>query len=404
MSPAAVEVLRAIPAVGDFLASAAGRELGERFGSGALKLELRAVLEEHRNAILKGRRGTAPSLAEVAGELEPQLTRLTQPGGRRAINATGIMLHTGLGRAPLCAAAITAMQVAAGYTPLQANLESGDRSLREEKVQRLLQELVGCEAATMVNNNAAATMLVLHTLAGGVGGSAGKEVIISRGQLIEIGGSFRMTDVMAQSGAVVREVGTTNRTHLRDYEGAINEKAGAIIHVHTSNYRIRGFTSTPEVGELAVLARKYHLPLIADVGSGALVPLSEYGISDEPLVKESLAAGGGADIACFSGDKLISGPQAGIICGKAAWIEKIRKSPYARMFRVCKLTLAGLEATLLEFLNGTYRREIPFYRMLGRKIEDLEVEARAVAEGVGGAAVPGVGVLCLNRNDTPLSQ
>jgi len=259
---------------------------------------------------------------------------------------------------------------------LQASLESGDRSLREEKIQRMLVELVGCEAATIVNNNAAATMLILNTLA------KGKEVIISRGQLIEIGGSFRMTEVMGQSGAVLREVGTTNRTHLRDYEQAINENTGAIIHVHTSNYRIRGFTGTPEVKELCELGRRRSMPVIDDLGSGAIVPLKEFGISDEPLVRDSIAAG--SEVVCFSGDKLICGPQAGIICGKKGWIERIRKNPFARMFRVCKLTLAAMEATLPHFLNGTFREGIPFYRMLARKVEDLAKDAEGVVEGLKG--------------------
>jgi len=276
----------------------------------------------------------APCGEEIAAELEHRLVRLCQPQGRRAINASGILLHTGLGRAPLADDAAAALAGTTRYSVLQASLESGDRSLREEKIQRLLIELTGCEAATVVNNNAAATMLILHTLA------AGREVIISRGQLIEIGGSFRMPDVMSRSGAILREVGTTNRTHVRDYEEAINERTAAIMHVHTSNYRVRGFAGAPDIGELVELGRRRDVAVIDDLGSGAIVPLAEFGIGNEPLVKDSIAAG--ADVVCFSGDKLICGPQAGIICGKKPIIERIRRSAFARMFRVCKLTLAGL--------------------------------------------------------------
>jgi L-seryl-tRNA(Ser) seleniumtransferase len=209
-------------------------------------------------------------------------------------------------------------------------------------------------------------------------------VVISRGQLIEIGGSFRMTEVMAQSGAVLREVGTTNRTHLRDYESAINERTGALLHVHTSNYRVRGFAGTPSIEELVNLGRKHRVPVIDDLGSGALVPLNEWGISDEPLVKHSM----GVDLACFSADKLICGPQAGIICGQRGLIEKIRKNPYARMFRVCKLTLAALEATLMQFVNGQFRERLPFYRMLSRPAASLVADAQTLAQGLGG--IPGV--------------
>jgi L-seryl-tRNA(Ser) seleniumtransferase len=301
--------------------------------------------------------------------------RLITPIGRRAINASGILLHTGLGRAPLCDDAAEALAGASRYSILQAGLERGDRSLREEKLQRMLIALVGCEAATVVNNNAAATMLILHTLA------AGRQVIISRGQLIEIGGSFRMTEVMAQSGAILREVGTTNRTHLHDYESAIGPNTGAIIHVHTSNYRIRGFAGTPDIRELVALGRKHGIPVIDDLGSGALVPLRQWGISDEPLVADSLAAG--ADVVCFSGDKLICGPQSGIICGNRSIIERIRANPYARMFRVCKLTLAALESTLVHFVNRTHTQAIPFYRMLSRPLEQLRSDAARLAPMLG---------------------
>ncbi len=368
---------RAIPSVSDSLATEAGRALLAEFGAGAVKLELRQLLDEVRRDIRDGTGDGAPACDVLADQLRSRLMRLALPIGRQAINATGILLHTGLGRAPLCQEAIDAMATCSHYSLLQASLDTGDRSLREEKVQRMLIALTGCEAATIVNNNAAATMLILNTLA------AGKEVIISRGQLIEIGGSFRMTDVMGQSGATLREVGTTNRTHLRDYAGAINENTGAIIHVHTSNYRIRGFTGTPEIAELVELGSKHKIPVVDDLGSGALVSLRDFGLPDEPLVRDSIAAG--ADIACFSGDKLICGPQCGIICGRQGMIEKIRKNPYARMFRVCKLTLAALEATLLHFINApAYLQKIPFYRMLTRPLDELRRDAERITSALSG--------------------
>jgi len=228
--------------------------------------------------------------------------------------------------------------------------------------------------------DAAATMLVLHTLA------AGREVIISRGQLVEIGGSFRMPDVMAMSSAVMREVGTTNRTHLRDYENAIGERTGALLHVHTSNYRVRGFASTPGIRELAELGRSRGLPVIDDIGSGALVALDDFGMTNEPLVADSLSAG--ADVACFSGDKLIGGPQSGILVGRREIVDRLRKSPFARMFRVCKLTLAALEATLVHFVNGDYAEALPFYRMLGRPLGELGEQAESFLGRISG--LPGV--------------
>jgi L-seryl-tRNA(Ser) seleniumtransferase len=300
--------------------------------------------------------------------------------GRRAINATGILLHTGLGRAPFCAEASEAVAAGDRYAVLQTSIETGQRCQRDTDIEAMLRTLTGCEAATVVNNNAAGTMLVLNTL------SEGKECIVSRGQLVEIGGAFRLPDVMEKSGATLREVGTTNRTHLRDYENAINENTGAIIHVHTSNYRVRGFSGTPSIQELVPLGKKHGIPVADDLGSGALVPLSEFGITNEPLVRDSVAAG--ADLMCFSADKLICGPQGGIILGKADWLRRIRKNPFARMFRCDKLTLAGLQATLVHFVNGVYRERIPLYRMLSRQLPDLEVDARRIAEAL--EDVPGI--------------
>ncbi|HQH29085.1 MAG TPA: L-seryl-tRNA(Sec) selenium transferase, partial [Oligoflexia bacterium] len=295
-------------------------------------------------------------MESLLGLVRERLVRLTSPLGRKAINATGVLLHTGLGRAPLAKNALDALAMAGCFSVVQVDLETGERSLREAKIEQMLRELTGCEAATVVNNNAAATFIVLQVLA------RAKEVIVSRGHLIEIGGSFRMPDVMAQSGALLREVGTTNRTHLHDYDAAIGADTGALMHVHPSNYKIQGFAGTPGLDELCALGRKHGLPVIADLGSGAIVPMDKYGLSDNLTIGEALAMG--AALTCSSGDKLICGPQAGIICGQKKWIEQVRKSPFARMFRVGKLTLSALEATLLHYVNGAHEQNIPLYRML----------------------------------------
>lgn len=371
--------LKELPQLGVLLEKDSLAPLKERFGTGMLKLCLKEAIADARHRIIHGKMDAAPGEGIIVSEALAKLERLATPDGRRAINATGILLHTALGRAPFCGQAIEQMQAFGGYSVLQADLGSGKRSLREEKIEKMLVELTGCEAATVVNNNAAATMLILNTLADG------KEVIVSRGQLIEIGGEFRLPDVMRKSGCILRDVGTTNRTHLKDYESAICENTGAVIHVHTSNYRIRGFAGTPSVSELRLLLRKYPgVPLIDDLGCGALIPLSEFGLPDEPTVQASLSAG--TDVVCFSGDKLICGPQSGIICGKKEIVDRIRKNPFARMFRVCKMTVAALEATLAHFINGTYRSEIPFYRLLSAGVGELEERASALKDSLKGFA------------------
>lgn len=375
-------LLRELPSVSAFLNSEEGITLCTEFGEGITKLMFRELINTLRQEIRSGKRSEIPSLPKLEAFLRPELLRLSKPVGRAAINATGILLHTGLGRAPLAQSAIEAMNTARGYSVLQVDPLTGERSLREEKIERMLKELTGCEAATVLNNNAAATFIILNVLAGG------KEVVISRGQLIEIGGSYRLPEVMAQSGAVLREVGTTNRTHLRDYEKAIGENTGAILHVHPSNYRIHGFSGTPSLEDLCALGRSKELPVIADLGSGALVSLSEFGLKD--CVNIGGALGAGAAVTCSSGDKLISGPQAGIICGKEEVVERIRKNPYARMFRVCRLTLAALEATLVHYVNGDYREHLPLYQMLALSVDSLEERGKELItklEGLQGIAV-----------------
>ena len=366
---------RRIPAVGRLLAAAAVQDLCQQHGAALVTALLRRQLDSLRQSLAADPDQPLPDADALAAVIARQARRYTDPRARQAINATGILLHTGLGRAPLSQTARQAVAAAAGYCLLQADADSGRRSRREERVELLVAQLTGAPAATVVNNNAAATMLTLNALA------AEREVIISRGQLVEIGGAFRMPDVMACSGCRMREIGTTNRTHLRDYQAAIGPDTGAIIHVHTSNYRLRGFTSMPDVTALAPLAKAHGLPLIDDLGSGALLPLSDFGLEDEPLVTTSIAAG--ADAVCFSADKLICGPQAGIICGSTAVIDRIRSNPFARMFRVCKLTLAALEATLLHFVNRDAVTALPFYRMLTRPLADIERAATTLAAGLG---------------------
>jgi L-seryl-tRNA(Ser) seleniumtransferase len=361
----AANPLRALPAAGTLLTAPAGVALCAEFGRGCVRLCLRQLIDELRQAVRGG--DAVPAEDAVLSELRARLIRMARPAGRHAVNATGIILHTGLGRAPLADAAIAAMSAAAGYTPLQASIDTGSRSVREERAEQLICELTGAEAATVVNNNAAATMLVLAVVA------AGREVVVSRGQLVEIGGAFRLPDVMTMSGCRLREIGTTNRTHLRDYEAAIGPDTGALLHVHTSNYRVRGFAGTPDIAALTALGKAKGLPVIDDLGSGALLPLAPYGLADEPLVADTVRAG--ADLCCFSADKLICGPQAGIILGSRAWIARVRAHPFARMFRVCKLTLAALEATLLHFVNGDATTALPFYVALAKPIAAVRADA-----------------------------
>ena len=372
MDIATANLVRKLPSVSKCLDSKWGQELCNEFGEGISKLEIRIYLDQLRSSLQQGKLGAVPVFDDLGQEVRIRIQRLVSADARRAINATGIILHTGLGRAPLGQTAIDAVLQAARYTPVQVELASGQRSLREAKVERILCELTGCEAATVVTNNAAATFLILNTLA------AGSEVVISRGQLVEIGGSFRLPEVMAQSNAILREVGTTNRTHLKDYEKAVGEKTAAILYVHPSNYSIRGFAGMPPLEDLCKLGHSRNVPVVADLGSGALVPLSEFGLKNVITISEALSCQ--AAISCSSGDKLIGGPQSGIICGRREIVERIRENPFARMFRVDKLTLAALEATLACYVNGDYRTKLPLYRMLELKLDKLENRAKGIVE------------------------
>ncbi|MEO0205148.1 MAG: L-seryl-tRNA(Sec) selenium transferase, partial [candidate division WOR-3 bacterium] len=295
---------------------------------------------------------------------------LTEPYFSYAINGLGIVLHTGLGRAPYIRGILDILNSAGtGYSRLQID-EEGRRADRYKKINKLLRLITGAEAGIFVNNNAAATLLILNTI------GKGKEIIISRGQLIEIGGSFRIPEVMAQSGAILREVGTTNRTHLKDYESAINENTAGILRVHQSNYRIMGFTKQVPLEDLVLLGRRHNLPVIDDLGSGALIDFSKYNLPKEPMVQDSIRIG--ADVVCFSGDKLIGGPQCGIIIGKKEYVEKMKSNPLHRALRCDKLTNAVLEATLQLFLKKeeTILRNHSVISLLLKPIQEIKRQAK----------------------------
>ncbi|MCX6569864.1 MAG: L-seryl-tRNA(Sec) selenium transferase [Candidatus Aminicenantes bacterium] len=368
---------RKIPSLDSLLREVAVLGLIEEFGRDVVVAEGRAALDEVRATIAATEAGGSTaadvSVENLVTRLRVRLEKKFAPSLSPAVNATGIIMHSGLGRAVLSEAAREALDaVALGYSTLALDREGGKRVSRDRHVEGLLRELTGAESATVANNNAAATVLILNTLA------RGKEVVVSRGQLVEIGGSFRMPDVMTTSGAVLREVGTTNKTHLRDYEAAVTENTGAILRVHHSNYRIVGFAEEPGIEELAALGRSRGVPVVDDLGSGALVDLAPYGLAAEPMVRTSVQAG--ADVVCFSGDKLIGGPQCGIIVGKSAWIQKIKKNPLARAFRCGKLSLAALEATLKLFLAPEKLTERhPIYRMLSLTPDELGRRAKKLA-------------------------
>ena len=310
---------------------------------------------------------------DLAERMREELEGARQARLRRALNATGVIVHTNLGRAPLAEAALERVrEVGRGYSNLEYDLSAGARGSRQDHVAGVLRRLTGAEAALVVNNNAAAVLLALAALA------EGREVVVSRGELIEIGDGFRIPDVLARSGARLVEVGTTNRTRAADYDRAVGPETAVLLRVHQSNFRVVGFTELPSVGELAKVAKRHGLPLVDDLGSGALAQ-----VEDEPSVRESLEAG--ADLVCFSGDKLLGGPQAGIVVGSAELVERLRRHPLQRAVRVDKLTLAALEGTLTLYLDPERAaREVPVLRMAGENADDVRARAERLAELVGG--------------------
>jgi L-seryl-tRNA(Ser) seleniumtransferase len=406
-----IEILRQRPSM---------RALEARFGAEATVDALRAAAAEARAALAEGD-DALTSEAAVVSRLEAaaasRLDDVFGPSLQPVLNATGVIIHTNLGRAPLAVSAIDRVAaVARGYASLEYDLGRGARGRRDVHAEALLCRLTGADAAVVVNNNAAATLLVLAALA------AGREVIVSRGELVEIGGGFRVPDVMAQSGALLREVGTTNKTRGTDVAAAITEKTALILRVHPSNFRIEGFTERPSLTDLVTIGRKFNIPVAEDLGSGHLGapvrsdqgqtrvrpgsdPLSADPLGAEPAVRETVAAG--VDVCCFSGDKLLGGPQAGIIVGRAMVIERIRKHPLMRALRVDKMTYAALEATLTEYAAGRAAATIPVQRMLTTTADAVRARAERLAiaidarsgwraeivEGtsaIGGGSAPGV--------------
>ena len=376
--PEVGRLLRQIPAVDELLSREMLRELEGRVGHRLVVEATRKVLQSLRERISGG------SLASVSVEwLEKEILAEAETAAgfslQPVINATGVILHTNLGRAPLAREALDHLaQVAAGYSNLEYDLERGERGKRDAHTDRLFGQLLGAERALVVNNNAAAVFLALNTLA------EGSEVIVSRGELIEIGGSFRIPDVCAKSGALLREVGTTNRTRSSDYAAAITERTRVLLRVHPSNFRIVGFTERPGLDELVELARKHSLLVMEDLGSGCMVDLAPWGVRDEPPATLSLKAG--VDLVTFSGDKLLGGPQAGILVGKREPLERIRKNPLFRALRVDKLTIAALEATVSLYLRGQLD-SIPALRMM--RLSKMEITPRAARLAERVSARPG---------------
>ena len=358
--------LRLLPSIDELLHSPTGQHLVERYSR---PLTLRAVRTSIAQARANIRDGAlCPSPEELLAVAEHMLEQEQLPNLRPVINATGVIINTNLGRAPLSQQALAAVQhIANGYSNLEYNLEAGERGSRHTHVATLLRELTGAEAALVTNNNAAAVLLALSTVA------MGREVIISRGQLVEIGGGFRVPDVMRQSGCHLVEVGTTNRTRISDYEAALTEHTALLLTVHPSNFQITGFTESTSIGAMAELAHRHSLLVMDDLGSGCLLPSERYGLAHEPMPQENIAAG--ADIVCFSGDKLLGGPQAGILVGKAGVLQRIAKHPLMRAVRIDKMTLAALEATLRHYQRGEAETHIPIWRMISAS--PAKIAARA---------------------------
>ncbi len=374
-------IFRNIPSVNELLESPQLKKIVESVNHQVVVDGVRTFIDDLKETINNTTDDIEiPSPAEMADKIADWLHVEQREYLRPVINGTGIILHTGLGRAPLAKSAIAAtMQIAGGYASVEVDLANGQRGQRVKAVEKLLCELTGAEAAVVVNNNAAATMIALASVA------SGKEVIVSRGQLIEIGGSYRLPDVMECSGCKLKEVGTTNKTHAADYSSAIGEETGAILKVHPSNFEVVGFTKTVSTKELVKIAHANDLPMIDDVGSGALIDFAKFGLSNEPVVRDSIQAG--ADIVLFSGDKLIGGPQCGIIIGKRKYIDQVLENPLMRAMRVDKMTLAALAATLrLYRKQETAEQEVPILRMLSMPEANLKLRAEKVIQQIQGGS------------------
>jgi L-seryl-tRNA(Ser) seleniumtransferase len=367
MSEQALNSLRELPSVDRMLKHPDGERLLARYNRDYVIQKCREILDELRSGIRQGRSVPHEALKDeaVLARVGAQLAAEGRPGLVRVVNATGTILHTNLGRALLSKAAMDAVLAVGGHpVNLEYDLNAGKRGRREETIEKLLIELTGAEAATVVNNNAAAVLLGLNTLA------ERREVIVSRGELIEIGGAFRIPEIMAKSNAILREVGSTNRTHPEDYEKAIGENTALLLKVHTSNYKVVGFTAEVELAQLVALGRKHNVPVMEDLGSGALIDLSRYGLPKEPIVAERIAAG--ADVVTFSGDKILGGPQAGLLVGRKDLIAKMNKNHLQRALRCGKLTLAALEGTLRRYRQSpNVVQEIPTLKTFTRSLDEI---------------------------------
>ncbi len=384
---------RNLPSVDSLLSAPNVAAAAESFSREWVVDLARQELDAARQRIRQGQ--DADSAEEIAALVCRRVEEAGQAEPRRVINATGVVIHTNLGRAPLSRAAIKAAEeAAAGYSNLEFDLESGRRGSRQARLQSLLRQLTGAEAALAVNNNASAVMLGLLALA------AGREVIVSRAEAVEIGGGFRVPDVLRQSGATLVDVGTTNRTYARDYEDATNDNTAAYLKVHASNFRVEGFTAEVESRDLAELGDRLGVAVLHDVGSGSLLPTDRYGLAHEPTPQESVRAGMG--LVFFSGDKLLGGPQAGIVVGRGALVDRLARHPLARAVRIDKLSLASLNATLLHYLRGEAEREVPVWRMISATPEGLKERAKGwerqlsgqytvveARSAIGGGSLPG---------------
>lgn len=385
--------LRQLPSVDQLISSESMTENISHYGRELTIEAIRAVLENIRANYNPG--DDIPTKSELASRIEMQLEKWTEETLFDVINATGVILHTNLGRAPISKSALQAInKTASSFSNLEFDIEKGKRGSRSVHAEEHLKKITGAEAALVVNNNAAAVLLILSGL------SNRRKVVIARSQLVEIGGGFRIPDVMKQSGAKLFEVGTTNRVHLHDYQEAIeNESIKLVMRAHRSNFEIVGFTSEPSLDEIVAVAHESGIPVLDDLGSGSLLDTAKFGLGHEPMVQESLASG--ADLVCFSGDKLLGGPQAGIIVGKSDLVKKLKKHPLARAVRADKLCLSGVSATLLHYLKSEALTHIPVWKMISETLEDIQARAGAWVEildrgeiipgrsTVGGGSLPG---------------
>jgi L-seryl-tRNA(Ser) seleniumtransferase len=385
--------LRSLPSVDKILSDERIVRCEEAYSRPTVLQVAREYLDEARVRLKEGE--IAPSFDEIVTSICSRVSSLASPSLRPVINATGVILHTNLGRAPMSEETARAMAEASiGYANLEIDLDDGKRGSRQVHVESLLCRLTGAEAALVVNNNASAVLLALSALA------KRKEVIVSRGQAVEIGGGFRIPDVMRQSGAKLVEVGTTNRTYISDYEEAITPRTAALLRVHSSNFKVVGFTEAVEIGDLVGLGKRHGVPVLDDIGSGCLIDTTRFGLEYEPLVQDSIKAG--VDLVMFSADKLLGGPQAGIIVGREELVAKLRKHPLARAVRIDKVRLAGLSATLLHYVKGEAESKLPVWQMISMPVDHIENRARkwvnalgecaSIIDGqsmIGGGSIPG---------------